>query len=358
MATTKKEKDVFDIAKIKPADLPELANFKKKQTQALKDFPFVKIIDSKTYDQAKKNRTGLLTCRTDIEKQEKLIASKLKTVRELISSESEKLIEITKSSEEAQQTEVRRYEAEKEAERQEKIRIEAERIKAIELDLQIRHDVAQSKIESMTFESIPDIGKWIEEAGEIDTTVFAELSPRFDSDIIFINNYFEKTKKQLEEKEAQRVKNAELQAEADRLKAENEALAKKNKEIADKAEAEAKELREKNAKLEADKRKADQKILDDKKAEADRIEAKRKADQKILDDKKKAEQKIIDDKAEADRIKALRPDKEKAIEFFEGVIYSIPNLGSKDPALNQIILDFINKIDEIKVEAITQITKY
>ncbi len=115
---------IISLEQIDANKLPELQGWKEKQEQLVKDNPFMEITDNTTYAEAKKRRTALVSGRTEIQKADKLIASKLKDFRNKVSQISNSLIEISKPHEEKQQEEVKRYEAVKEQERQEKIRLE------------------------------------------------------------------------------------------------------------------------------------------------------------------------------------------------------------------------------------------
>ena len=172
--------EVFELEKFEPAQLPELAGLREKQLQIVQDNPFVEIIDNSTFEAAKKSRTLLVSARTDIEKQDKLIASKIKKFREAVAAVSGDLIAITKPHEEKQQTEVRRYEAIKEAERAEKERIEAERIEGIKSSLRALNTEAMSKIESLQFAGIDALRKDFEEnLFQTDTEQFSEFVYQF-----------------------------------------------------------------------------------------------------------------------------------------------------------------------------------
>ena len=119
--------ETLSIEKFNEHQLPELAGLKEKQLAVVKENPFLKITDTKTYDEARKRRTALRTARTEIEKQDKLIVQKINDFKNRVKSVSQNLIDITKPHEDKQQDEITIWEQEKERERQEKIRIEEER---------------------------------------------------------------------------------------------------------------------------------------------------------------------------------------------------------------------------------------
>ena len=117
-----KTTELIQIEKIQANFLPELQGWKEKQEVLVKENPFLKIEDNKTYNEAKKRRTSLVAGRTTIQNQDKLIASKIKKFRSNVAEASRELIAITQPHEERQQEEVKRYEQIKADEKAEKIR--------------------------------------------------------------------------------------------------------------------------------------------------------------------------------------------------------------------------------------------
>ncbi|WP_185145391.1 hypothetical protein [Apibacter muscae] len=105
----------------------KLEGYREKQLKVLEQNPFIEITDNKTYEEAKKARTNLVSARTEIEKVDKGIASILNNFRKGISDIKTNLISITKPAEDLQQEEVKRWEEIKEQEKLKKARIEEER---------------------------------------------------------------------------------------------------------------------------------------------------------------------------------------------------------------------------------------
>ena len=354
--TLEKQEIVFEIEKLEANQLPELQGLKEKQFQIVKENPFVEIVDNPTYEVAKKARTTLVTARTDIEKQDKLIASKIKKFREMVSGASEELIAITKPHEERQQDEVKRYEAIKEAEKAEKARLEEERKAKIKSAIDTIYQTELSKIDKVTFEQIEVLeADWTLNLFRTDVTQFEEFELDFNEKVLMLKNQFTAKQIQLKEKEAQRIENERLKAEKEKLDAERAELERLQKETKEKAEKEKKAEEDRLAKIKADQEaeleaqrqkladekakqdaelKAQQdkidaenkKIQDEKdrlaKIEADRI-AKEESDRKAKEDAERAEKEKAENearaKAEAARMEALKPDKEKATDFFEGL---------------------------------------
>jgi len=90
-------------------NINKLASFtdvKEKQKQLIKEFPFVKITDGKTYESAKRNRTGLRSGRVGVQGQEKLLATKIREFRNNIKDLALELVGITIKHEEKQQAEI------------------------------------------------------------------------------------------------------------------------------------------------------------------------------------------------------------------------------------------------------------
>ena len=103
-------KKKFEIATLDSANLVELDGFKQSQLKLVEDHPFIEITDPASYKKAKASRTALKTGRTTIEKQDKLIGSKLSSFRKETIAKKDELVSITKPHEEKQQVEIDRWE--------------------------------------------------------------------------------------------------------------------------------------------------------------------------------------------------------------------------------------------------------
>jgi colicin import membrane protein len=300
----------FDLETIEVSMLPELQGWKEKQETIVKENPFVQIVDNKTYEEAKKVRTALVSARTTIEKQDKLIASKLKDVRTKAGKFSEELINITLPHEEKQQEEVRRYEAVKEAERLEKERLDKVRKDAIQSKIETIYQSEKVKIDNLTFAGIENLQKYFNDyLYATDVVEFEEFELQFASKIQLIKQHLSEKISLLNEREAQKI--------------EAERLAKEKADFEAKAKADAEKLAKEKAEFEAEKKAKD---------EADEKERmKREAEQKAIDDanaKRQAEldakQKAIDD-AEAKRqaeFEAEQKAKETPVENIEVITVS------------------------------------
>lgn len=211
------EEKGLQLSDLKVSNLPELQGWKEKQEVLVKDNPYVEITDNKTYEVACKSRTALLKGRTELEKQDKLVASKLSTFRKDVKTETDNLIAITLPFEEKQQIEVKRYEEIKEAERQEKERIEQERITTIKSKIDSIETDCFGIIQKTTFSEI-DFSK---------TQLFAFFTIDFDFeefDILFeqvksrVEVALEEKITSLTESENQRLENIRLEEESKELK--------------------------------------------------------------------------------------------------------------------------------------------
>ncbi|MDR2223595.1 MAG: hypothetical protein LBE34_12825 [Flavobacteriaceae bacterium] len=118
----------FSLDTFKVSALKDVQNKREQQLKIVEDNPYIEIVDNESFTTAKKNRTALVTARTTLEKEQKLVVKKVKeNITIPITNLYNEFIDITKPHEEKQQTEVKRWEDIKEQERLEKVRIEEER---------------------------------------------------------------------------------------------------------------------------------------------------------------------------------------------------------------------------------------
>lgn len=364
--------------------LPELQGMKEKQLQVVKDNPFVEIIDTKTYDQAKKHRTAFVSARTEIKNQDTLIAQKIKTFRTAVSSASEELIAITKPYEEKQQAEVKRWEEAREKEKLEKAKLEEERKNKIRNSINSLIDDALEKINKLSFDTIGSLKVDFEEnLYKTDVSQFEEFELDFNEKLILLKNTFSSRIKTLEESEAQRLEKLRLEAEASKL-AEEAARLKKIKEEQEatlRAERERMEsekaAQEKALKAKEDKAKKVREAAEAKlKQERDELEAEKSRLAKIEADKvakeeserlekEKVEQatKLIAEaaakaKLEAERLEALKPEKQRAVEFLQSLEYSIPFIEITDAELRLELDKAMERIKDAISDSIFSIKNF
>lgn len=152
MAKQKTQK--FELATLNANNLKELDGWKVKMETAVKDFPFIEIADTKSYEEAKANRTGLRTTRTDVQKQDKLIGSFVTKFRKDTKVINETLVAVVLPGEEKQQAEIDRWENILEAKRKEKQLEEENRVKKLNDQIVDLKEQLNTQIELMTFETI------------------------------------------------------------------------------------------------------------------------------------------------------------------------------------------------------------
>lgn len=353
------EPQVFSIEKLDVTQLPELQGLKEKQLQIVKENPFVAITDNATFEAAKKARTTLVSARTEIQNQDKLIASKIKKIRDAVAGISKDLISITLPHEEKQQEEVKRWEAIKEAEKAEKQRLEDERIGSIKEAIEKVINEASAKIEALNFERIESLKVDFEQnLYKTDASQFEEFELDFNEKLNFIKSQFAAKEKQLNELEAQRLENIRLEEEKKKLEAERAELERLKKEAEAKAEADRKAIADQQ-KAAQDKLDADRKALEDEK---NRI-AKEEADKKAKEEAdrlaaEKAEADRIQAENEAARLEALKPEKEKIIAFAQSISFTAATPEIESIELKNEMLAHLAKIEQLTADFIAKIKEF
>lgn len=369
------ETPTFDIEKLDPAQLPELKGLKEKQLQIVKENPFTEITDNTSFEVAKKSRTILVSARTDIEKQDKLIASKITKFRKMVGDVNESLIAITRPHEEKQQNEVRRYEAIKENERLEKIRIENERIEKIKDSINTIYNSAVAKIDNLKFDVIESLKVDFEQ--NLYTTPaaqFDEFSTDFSEKLEIIKQRFSAKEIQLNELEVQRLEAERLRSEKLKFEEEQKAFAEKERLANEKAAAEQKRIQDEQKaqqdkidaerkKFEAEQKIAQKKIDDERKKLEDEKNALAKAES---DKKEKAEaDRLAAEKAENDRVQAearaarleaLKPEKLKACDFLNSLKFNTELPVVTDTEILILIENFIDETDQKRNDLIMHIS--
>lgn len=309
----------FNLETIDISQLPELQGWREKQEIIVKENPFVEIIDNKTFEEARKSRTNLVTARTTIEKQEKLIVSKLKEFREKVGGLTNDLISITFPHEEKQQEEVKRYEAEKLAEKEAKEKAEGERKKAIENKIEAIYQTEKTNIENLLFSNIETKKAEFEKTlSEINVSEFEEFEIQFASKVQLLKQQLQDKIQILSEKENQRLETEKFAKEKAEFEAKQEKARKENEDLRLENEAKQKTIDEANLKKEAELNAKQKAIYEAEAKRKSEIEAEEKS-------KKEAEQKAIDEKKaeekaefEAKRIEKLKPIIEKLTDWVNG----------------------------------------
>lgn len=246
--TKKKETEVavIDLDLIEVNKLPELVNFKERGQKLVKECKFVEISDNSTYETAKKNRTALRTFRTDVEKSDKAIKSKLNNFKNRVGEVSASLIAITEPAEKTQQEEVDRYEQIKEKERLEKLRLEQERVDNIKKKIGEFRQNWENLISVLKFEGIENCKQNFENSiSDYDRESLQEYGVLFDDSIAYLHNLLESRIKTLTEQEEIRITQIELAKEKERQRIEAERIAEEQRKEREKLEAEQKAEAEK-----------------------------------------------------------------------------------------------------------------
>ena len=211
------KKDALQLEDLKVSNLPELQGWKEKQQKLVEENPYVEIVDNKSYEVACKSRTALLKGRTELEKQDKLIASKLTSFRKEVKQETDNLIAITLPYEEKQQSEVKRFEEIKAAEKAEEKRIEQLRVDTIKSKINNFETASYGVIQDTTIENV-DLHKSMLDAFANADFDYEEFDILFEQARARIQTSWDLKCSDIQEKEAQRVENERLQKEAEQAR--------------------------------------------------------------------------------------------------------------------------------------------
>lgn len=266
--TEKSELAVIDLDKIDVNKLPELANFKERGQKLVKECKFVEIKDNSTYETAKKNRTALRTFRTDVEKSDKAIKSKLNNFKNRVGEVSASLIAITEPAEKTQQEEVERYEQIKENERLEKLRLEQERVDNIKKKIGEFRQYWEDKFSMLTFETIESLKTNFKAVlNQHNRSIYQEFEVLFDDSASYLQNLLEAKIKTLTDQEEIRLKQIRLAEELEKQRIEAERIAEEQRKEREKLEAEQKAEAEK-IRLAKEAFEKEKKEFEEKQAEA------------------------------------------------------------------------------------------
>ena len=224
------KKDALQLEDLKVSNLPELQGWKEKQQKLVEENPYVEIVDNKSYEVACKSRTALLKGRTELEKQDKLIASKLTSFRKEVKQETDNLIAITLPYEEKQQSEVKRFEEIKAAEKAEEKRIEQLRVDTIKSKINNFETASYGVIQDTTIENV-DLHKSMLDAFANADFDYEEFDILFEQAKARIQTSWDLKCSDIQEKESQRVENERLQKEAEQARIVSELQASRLNEL-------------------------------------------------------------------------------------------------------------------------------
>ncbi len=208
----KNNNEVLDLANIDPAKLPELVGWVEKQNEVVKANPFIKIKDRESYENAKANRTALVTARTTINKQKKTINDKLNAFKAKVGLASDDLIKITLPHEEKQQEEVKKHENIQDSLREEKRETDRKRVEKIKNAIEVLKTVIDMIIDSMEFSNTLKSGEKIENevAKSKDLIDYEEFYVLRDGMLESQSEKFAERVKELKLAEKQRLENIVL----------------------------------------------------------------------------------------------------------------------------------------------------
>ena len=337
MSKSNQETSLIELDQLDANMLPELNGWKETQLKIVEENPFVKIEDHKSYEEAKKNRTALVTARTTIEKQEKLIASKLKSFRNKVADASKELIAITVPHEEKQQEEVRRYEAIKEAERQEKLRLEQERKDKIHNEINAFYNKAKSEISAFTFDHIDNFKKSFNNTiEEFDKKDFEEFNINYTEKKNLLGQFLQEKITDLKEKEEARIEREKLEAERKAFEAQQEEARKKAEQ--EEAERQKKLQAERKAQeIEAEKLRREREAIEEEKRKLAEAEAEK---QRQIEEQKRIEAEAKAKAEEKKRLEALKPTIEKLHAWVDSFEIADSPLEESIPTVYEIISQF------------------
>lgn len=220
-------KEKFELSKLNPNQIIELDGWKEKQMEIVKENPYQKITDNATFEIAKARRTALVSGRTTIEKQDKLIGSEVAKFRKATMKVAHDLIQITIAAERKQQEEVKRYEAILEEKRLENERKENERIDKITDQIKVIDNTLSQIVDNMTFATLAGAKKnWeatLEGANQFD---YEEFMAHFDEMLERQDAAYNQKAKAVNEQENERLENLdkERRAAIDRIYREGSIL--------------------------------------------------------------------------------------------------------------------------------------
>ena len=214
MATTKKQElAVIDFTQFSVAQLPELKGKKEEIKSVIEANPIVEIVDNATYESAKKSRTAVRTLRTSLESEQKTVKKRIKeSVLDVVDKEYDTLVLGVKSAEQSRQEPIDAWEEKKEQEKQEKARLEQERIDGIKTKISDYVVSWKEVFGFMVFGSIKEVSEnFAESNANFDKTALQEFDVLFDREVSTLTELLENKISTLEEQEQIRVDNLLIQ---------------------------------------------------------------------------------------------------------------------------------------------------
>lgn len=273
MKQKKSELAIIDFAKFDIQQLPEL-NGKKEEIKSIIDTnPAIEVVDNSSYELAKKSRTAVKTLRTGLEKEQKEVKKKIKEfVLDAVDKEYDTLILGVKNQEIIRQEPIDIWEAKKEQERIEKVRLEELRIKNIKDGIKEFENNWKDAISNMIYENISSTKNHFEKTVfDFDKVKLSEFEIIFEDVICYLDTLLNAKITVLSEKENIRLEQLRLDEERKKQRIENERIAEIQKIEREKFEKEQK-LALENQRIAQEKFLGEKKEFEKKQAEAKRIE--------------------------------------------------------------------------------------
>lgn len=219
------KKQTFDLATIDVKKLKEFNGFEAAQKTLVKENPFIKVENHKTYEAAKKNAHALLKGRTALESQEKLIVKNITALRGSLKDATSELIDITRPAEIKQKAEIHAYENKKAEEKRLKAEEEAKAREAIRGTIEGIQAHGEKAIEEMTYETINSVSTELKaETDNIDGSVFGDLEELYDDALILLRQKFNTRKRALSIEHEQQKRAEELARKEEAVKKEREEM--------------------------------------------------------------------------------------------------------------------------------------
>lgn len=211
--TQKQELAVIDFTQFSVAQLPELKGKKEEIASVIEANPIVEIVDNATYESAKKSRTAVRTLRTSLESEQKTVKKKIKEhVLDVVDKEYDTLVLGVKSAEQSRQEPIDVWEEKKEQEKQEKARLEQERIDGIKTKISDYVASWKEAFGFMVFGSIKEVSDDFHESNNtFDKTSLQEFDVLFDREVSALAELLDSKISTLKEQEQIRVDNLLIQ---------------------------------------------------------------------------------------------------------------------------------------------------
>ena len=215
--TQKQELAVIDFTQFSVAQLPELKDKKQEIALVIETNPIVEIVDTTTYESAKKSRTAVKTLRTSLEKEQKDVKKRIKEhVLDVVDREYDTIVSGVKIAEQLRQSPIDTWEEKKEQERQEKLRLEQERIDGIKTKISDYVSSWKDAFDLMKVDKVQEVSENFHESNKtFDKISLQEFDVLFDREVLMLSELLDSKIKTLLEQEQIRIENLLIQEKND-----------------------------------------------------------------------------------------------------------------------------------------------